>query len=104
MLVFIRRSDEAACSAITWPDIYWDPLYGRATEASDGGQWEAAVWTDDGAQRCKIIYPYLLRPIGGTRFHDIITPYNYGGPYSAGDGGCGDMGHISPRVCVRHEE
>lgn len=31
-----------------------------------------------------LIYPYLRRPIPGTRFEDITTPYGYGGPYFTG--------------------
>ncbi|MDQ6467812.1 GNAT family N-acetyltransferase [Exiguobacterium acetylicum] len=31
-----------------------------------------------------LIYPYLRRPIPGTLFEDITTPYGYGGPFFKG--------------------
>lgn len=31
-----------------------------------------------------LIYPYLKRPIDGTSYHDITTPYGYGGPIFVG--------------------
>jgi hypothetical protein len=37
-----------------------------------------------------MIYPFILRKIGGTDYTDIITAYGYGGPIYSGELGSGD--------------
>ena len=72
---------EALESGIVWPDIYFTPEYGRASEISDQGTWEIAYWPDG-----PIIYPFLKRKLppefDDEYGFDLVSPYGYSGTWA----------------------
>ena len=73
--------DQAARLGLEWDDVYLSPAYGRAVEASDGAQWELAVWRPG-----PIVYPYLRRPLDAALLpdaFDVVSPYGYAGAWAA---------------------
>ena len=55
---------------INYPDIYFTPEYGKASEESDKGEWELCVYKD-------LMFCYLKK----LDENKIITPYGYSGIY-----------------------
>ena len=60
--------------SLSFPDTYFLPSYGEASEFSDNAEWECCVYKD-------LIYVYLKKPINhnDNLFYDLITPYGYSG-------------------------
>lgn len=74
-------------------DIYFESAYALVWQRHGDGRAMGAIWEEPGA---RILYPFLMRDLadlpfaGGAGFHDITTPYGYGGPIAdveSGDAG-----------------
>ncbi len=63
--------DQAGCR-----DLFFRPEYVELNEIIIGGQAECFVFAESGTL---VVYPYLRRPIHGTAWSDISSPYGYGG-------------------------
>ena len=61
---------------INYPDIYFNPEYGKACEYSDNAIWELCQYKD-------LIYVYLKKEYIFEEgiYYDLITPYGYSGYY-----------------------
>jgi predicted N-acyltransferase len=68
---------EAALDAVPGALLVHTPRYSRAFQEFGDGQAECFIYRDAGGT---VLYPYLVRAIPGTDWHDIATPYGYGGP------------------------
>jgi hypothetical protein len=74
---------------VEYPDVYFTPAYGAAVANVESGSWELfVVRFSDG---CSCFYPYVKREISsptlrqaGQAAYDIVGPYGYAGPWSAG--------------------
>lgn len=65
-----------------YPDIYFSPAYGLASQPIDGGESRCFRYQDENGV---ISHLYVLRKIpedltGGEAYYDLSTPYGYGGP------------------------
>jgi len=70
----IWEADEAQAAALSWPDVYFTPAYGRAIAGWLGQRWLLASWDKT------ILFPFLLRPIDGeTSGYEAASPYGYSG-------------------------
>jgi len=61
---------------INYPDIFFTPEYGKASEYSDDAIWELCQYKD-------LIYVYLKKEyiFENIKYYDLITPYGYSGYY-----------------------
>ncbi|WP_242395244.1 GNAT family N-acetyltransferase [Anaeromyxobacter oryzisoli] len=57
-------------------DVFFAPEYVAANECVLGGTAECFVYEERGAT---VVYPYIKRPIDGSGYFDISSPYGYGG-------------------------
>jgi hypothetical protein len=65
-------------------DVYYAKQYAELFARAEGGVAGAVYW-ENGSTR--IFYPYIRRPVTLTDdgYHDLVTPYGYGGPHLEGD-------------------
>lgn len=67
---------------MTFPDIYFEPFWGKLNAALEkGGRYGEFVYEDENGS---VLYHYILRPVefllDGEQYYDTITPYGFSGP------------------------
>ncbi|MCG8448057.1 MAG: GNAT family N-acetyltransferase [Pirellulales bacterium] len=76
----------------TWParEVAAHPAYVRLFASETGQQAKAAYWK---SPQGSVLYPFVLRPIEAAAYdgaiaegyHDMVSPYGYGGPFCWGE-------------------